>query len=189
MVRKGSPVRVRQRAFTPNAGISAPADDQNAATSSNILHHMLHHSTLRNTPEEPKSLPPISLAALTIVLALMALAAILHTPPKAHALSAYWPPFTYGNASAYGPGLYGRRTACGQTLYRNTVGAAHRTLPCGTRITVCHNRRCAIVRVIDRGPFVHGRVLDLTEPTTRYYWNASAIQWGVRRVAYRKTDA
>ena len=56
-------------------------------------------------------------------------------------------------ATWYGPGLYGNRTACGQTLGYETVGVAHRTLPCGTKVGILYQGRSITVRVIDRGPF------------------------------------
>jgi hypothetical protein len=65
-------------------------------------------------------------------------------------------------ATWYGPGFYGKRTACGQRLDRNTLGVAHRTLPCGTRVTFYNNGRFATVAVIDRGPFRRGVAWDLT---------------------------
>jgi rare lipoprotein A len=65
-------------------------------------------------------------------------------------------------ASWYGPGFYGNRTACGQTLGTGTLGVAHRTLPCGTRLRVRLGSRSVAVRVIDRGPFHYGREFDLT---------------------------
>lgn len=68
-------------------------------------------------------------------------------------------------ASYYGPGFYGRRTACGQTLTTSTQGTAHRTLPCGTKLRLRHRGRTVTVRVIDRGPYVAGRELDLTYAT------------------------
>jgi rare lipoprotein A (peptidoglycan hydrolase) len=55
-------------------------------------------------------------------------------------------------ASWYGPGLYGNRTACGQTLGYDTVGVAHRTLPCGTKVGILYRGRSITVPVIDRGP-------------------------------------
>lgn len=67
------------------------------------------------------------------------------------------------NVSWYGPGLFGNRMGCGGTLTTHTYGVAHKTLPCGTTIRICM-RRCAYARVIDRGPFVYGRDLDLTGP-------------------------
>jgi peptidoglycan hydrolase-like protein with peptidoglycan-binding domain len=65
-------------------------------------------------------------------------------------------------ATWYGPGFYGRRTACGLRLGRGTVGVAHRTLPCGTRVTFYNNGRFVTVAVIDRGPFRRGVSWDLT---------------------------
>lgn len=64
--------------------------------------------------------------------------------------------------SWYGHGLYGRRTACGQELTKSLRGVAHRTLPCGTKITFRHNGRTVTVPVVDRGPYVGDRQFDLT---------------------------
>jgi rare lipoprotein A len=68
------------------------------------------------------------------------------------------------NVSWYGPGLYGNGTACGQKLTVGMVGVAHRTLPCGTLIEFRNprNGRTVTAAVIDRGPFVSGRVWDLS---------------------------
>ena len=68
-------------------------------------------------------------------------------------------------ASWYGPGFYGNRTACGQTLGTGTLGVAHKTMPCGTRVTLRYNGREVTVPVIDRGPYAHGREYDLTGAT------------------------
>lgn len=65
-------------------------------------------------------------------------------------------------ASWYGPGFYGNETACGETLTKQTVGVAHRTLPCGTKVTFFANGNWATAQVIDRGPFVNGVAWDLT---------------------------
>jgi len=65
-----------------------------------------------------------------------------------------------GHASWYS--LYGNRTACGQTLTYNTIGVAHKTLPCGTKVRFRYRGRMAVAKVIDRGPFVGGREWDLT---------------------------
>jgi rare lipoprotein A (peptidoglycan hydrolase) len=70
-------------------------------------------------------------------------------------------------ASWYGPGLYGGSLSCGGTLDAGDIGVAHKTLPCGTRLTLRHRGRIARVRVIDRGPYVAGREYDLTEATAR----------------------
>jgi hypothetical protein len=66
-------------------------------------------------------------------------------------------------ASYYGPGLYGGGLACGGRLSPNTIGVAHKTLPCGTKVSfTLGNGRTVTTRVIDRGPFIAGRDWDLT---------------------------
>ena len=64
--------------------------------------------------------------------------------------------------SWYGPGLLGHGTACGQTLTKTLVGVAHRTLPCGTLVTFRANGHTVTAPVVDRGPYVSGRIFDLT---------------------------
>lgn len=68
------------------------------------------------------------------------------------------------NVSWYGPGFYGKRTACGYAMSQTLVGVAHRSLPCGTMITFRNpaNGRVVTAPVVDRGPYVSGRVWDLT---------------------------
>ena len=68
-------------------------------------------------------------------------------------------------ASWYGPGFYGNRTACGQTYTPEIVGVAHRTLPCGTLVVLEYRGRTLTVPVIDRGPYIAGRALDLSSAT------------------------
>lgn len=67
-----------------------------------------------------------------------------------------------GNASWYGPGLYGNALGCGGTLSAGTVGVAHKSLPCGTKVTFRYGGRSVAARVVDRGPYVGGREWDLT---------------------------
>jgi Lytic transglycolase/Putative peptidoglycan binding domain len=57
------------------------------------------------------------------------------------------------------------QTACGVTLHRNTIGVAHRNLPCGTRVTLAYHHRFVRARVIDRGPYTAGVRWDLTKRT------------------------
>jgi rare lipoprotein A len=71
------------------------------------------------------------------------------------------------SASWYGPGLYGNHLGCGGTLTSAKLGVAHRSLPCGSKVTLRHGDRTVRVRVIDRGPYVGGREFDLTEATAR----------------------
>lgn len=69
-----------------------------------------------------------------------------------------------GIASWYGPGFHGRRTANGEVYDQYELTAAHQTLPLGTRamVTSLANGRSVEVRINDRGPFVGGRIVDLS---------------------------
>jgi rare lipoprotein A len=71
-----------------------------------------------------------------------------------------------GMASYYG-NESGSRTASGQRFNQNALTCAHRSLPFGTKLRVTHGGRSVVVTVNDRGPFVHGRVLDLSTAAAR----------------------
>jgi rare lipoprotein A len=66
----------------------------------------------------------------------------------------------YGNES-------GSKTASGQRFNQNAMTAAHRTLPFGTKLRVTHGDRSVVVTINDRGPFIRGRVLDLSTGAAR----------------------
>ena len=66
----------------------------------------------------------------------------------------------YGNES-------GSQTASGQRFNQNAMTCAHRSLPFGTKLRVSHGGRSVVVTVNDRGPFVRGRVLDLSTGAAR----------------------
>jgi rare lipoprotein A len=69
-----------------------------------------------------------------------------------------------GLASWYGHPYHGRRTSSGEVYDMHELTAAHRTLPLGTRLVVTHlhTGQAVEVRVNDRGPWVEGRILDLS---------------------------
>lgn len=69
-----------------------------------------------------------------------------------------------GIASWYGPGFHGKSTANGEVFDENALTAAHRTLPMPSivRVTNLDNGRSIVVRVNDRGPFAHGRIIDMS---------------------------
>jgi len=71
-----------------------------------------------------------------------------------------------GKASYYG-NESGSRTASGQRFNQNAMTAAHRSLPFGTKLRVTHRGQSVIVTVNDRGPFIRGRVLDLSRGAAR----------------------
>ena len=71
-----------------------------------------------------------------------------------------------GKASFYG-GESGSRTASGQRFNQNAMTAAHRSLPFGTKLRVTHRGQSVVVTINDRGPFIKGRVLDLSTGAAR----------------------
>jgi rare lipoprotein A len=83
-----------------------------------------------------------------------------------------------GMASFYG-NESGSKTASGQRFNQNALTCAHRSLPFGTKLRVTHGDRSVVVTVNDRGPFVRGRVLDLSTAAARAVGLTSA---GVGRV-------
>lgn len=70
----------------------------------------------------------------------------------------------YGEASYYGKEFHGRKTASGEVYDMYKMTCAHKKLPFGTKIKVTNleNKKTVIVRVTDRGPFVSGRIIDLS---------------------------
>ena len=74
-----------------------------------------------------------------------------------------------GEASYYGAELAGNRTASGERFNPRALTCAHRSLPLGTmlRVTNLANGRSVMVRVNDRGPFVHSRILDMSLAAAR----------------------
>ncbi|MDX1607174.1 MAG: septal ring lytic transglycosylase RlpA family protein, partial [Candidatus Competibacterales bacterium] len=74
-----------------------------------------------------------------------------------------------GKASFYHDMFHGRTTACGQTFDQDRMTAAHKELPCGTRVKVTRRDtgQSVVVTVNDRGPFVRGRIIDLSKAAAR----------------------
>lgn len=69
-----------------------------------------------------------------------------------------------GLASWYGADFHGKPTSCGEPYNMNAMTAAHKTLPLGTyvKVTNLENGKAAVLRINDRGPFVSGRIIDLS---------------------------
>lgn len=89
-----------------------------------------------------------------------------------------------GSASYYHESLYGRLTASGEVFTRGEFTAAHKTLPFGTMVEVIDQKtgRYVIVRINDRGPFVKGRVLDLSVDAAQ---QLGIIQRGVAQISFK----
>ncbi len=105
---------------------------------------------------------------LTIFLLLLLLPACGRRTPAVRSVGVSTSPgsgfFEGGIASWYGPGFHGRTTANGEQYDMYAMTAAHKKLPFGTWVRVVNldNGQATIVRVNDRGPFIEGRVIDLS---------------------------
>lgn len=88
-----------------------------------------------------------------------------------------------GNASYYAAMFHGRKTASGEIFDNTKMTCAHRSLPFGTILKVINlsNNKEVIVKVNDRGPYVKGRVLDLSHAAAKKIGITSS---GVARVSY-----
>ncbi|MBK1647724.1 septal ring lytic transglycosylase RlpA family protein [Rhabdochromatium marinum] len=86
-----------------------------------------------------------------------------------------------GIASYYHDSLQGNKTASGQIYDKNRISAAHKTLPLGTKVKVTDTKtgRSIVVRINDRGPFVKGRIIDLSR---RAASQLDMIHRGIARV-------
>jgi rare lipoprotein A len=74
-----------------------------------------------------------------------------------------------GIASFYHDKFHGRKTASGQIYNRNIPSAAHKTLPLGTKVKVTDTKtgKSIVVKVNDRGPYIGGRIIDLSRSAAR----------------------
>lgn len=113
----------------------------------------------------PEPLRPDLLLTLVVAVALLSACATF-SPPPGPVDMAYT---ETGYASWYGPGFHGRQAANGEVYDQHALTAAHRTLPFGTLVEV--SRRDTgdrvLVRITDRGPFVRGRIIDLSHEAAR----------------------
>jgi len=108
---------------------------------------------------------PLVAAGAALVLLAGCARTVVTTPPVPPVLGAE----EVGTASWYGVPHHGRRTASGEVFDMHRLTAAHRTLPFGTRVLVINRdtSQSAEVRVNDRGPFVDGRILDVSYAAAR----------------------
>ena len=92
-----------------------------------------------------------------------------------------------GKASFYAKRATGARTASGERLHHDSMTCAHRTLPFGTHLRVTHvdNGRSVVVNVNDRGPYVRGRIVDLSWGAAR---ELGMIAQGIATVVVEAVD-
>lgn len=139
----------------PASGIEAREQRQNVLTAAKMV---ARAKTLARAVRQLPAAPTLPTPAPTPV------AARIPTAPVAVAGVATGPGTTV-IASWYGPGFYGNLTACGQIYTPQILGVAHKTLPCGTLLRLEFRGIVVTAAVIDRGPYIAGRTLDLSNAT------------------------
>ena len=94
------------------------------------------------------------------------------------------PYYEVGIASWYGPGFHGNLTANGEVYDMYGISAAHKTLPFGTIVKVIEieTGRSVVVRINDRGPFIEGRIIDLSKGAAE---RLGIVQKGITEVGLR----
>ena len=122
-------------------------------------------------------------AALSLVVAVFVL--LLGHPPapgKPATITWYARHLTQaGIASWYGPRFHGKKTASGERFDQNGMTAAHRTLRFGTFVIVTRaNGRSVEVRINDRGPFIRGRIIDVSR--------AAAVALGMKNAGLARVQ-
>jgi len=129
---------------------------------------------------------------LTTLLAVIALAGCTTPTPKTPSPQA--PPAAptaeligSGKASYYGSQHHNKLTASGERFDQGALTAAHRTLPFGTHVRVINTRngKSVVVRINDRGPFVRGRIIDLSKAA---FQSIASTRSGIIRVRLEKVD-
>lgn len=128
-----------------------------------VPHPVYHSRDNKKTPSRSTTNPPQSSSGQT-----KSPAKIIPPPSRAHPVDPAnvdtQKAYQTGTASYYGEKFHGRKTANGEVFNMYKLTAAHRVLPLGSRIKVTNlkNGRWVEVKVNDRGPFIEGRILDLS---------------------------
>jgi rare lipoprotein A (peptidoglycan hydrolase) len=125
------------------------------------------------------------LAGITLVAAVAALAITRRDTgssrnlPGAIAVPGTKNGYYTAKAAPYGPTAAHRRTACGKPFLKTTEGVAHPVLPCGVRLYIRFQGREVLTQVVDRGPNVPGRDLDITKALANRLdlHGTQTIQW------------
>lgn len=127
-------------------------------------------------PSRPSALPALTLTLLSLGWGAVMSSARAHKAPKAPAFE------QVGTASWYGPRFHGQKTANGEVFNQNKLTAAHRTLPLGTTVEVTNvtNGKSVEVKINDRGPFVNGRVIDVS--------GAAAVRLGMKETGLARVQ-
>lgn len=125
---------------------------------------LAHRSLVYRKPGQP-----LRLGHWFWILGLMLVVGCSHAHHSKKQISSRTYASQIGEASYYSSRLEGRRTASGEIYRQNLFTCAHKSLPWGTRLRVTNleNGKSVVVRVNDRGPFVRGRIVDLSRAAAR----------------------
>jgi rare lipoprotein A len=95
-----------------------------------------------------------------------------------------------GEASWYGPGFQSKKTASGERFDTNEMTAAHKTLPFGTllKVTNLGNNLYTVVKVNDRGPYVRGRIIDLSNAAKTKIGMGGTAQVRIEQITQEEAD-
>ena len=129
------------------------------------------------------------LAGITLIAALIALAITRRDAgsnrnlPGAVAVPGTKNGYYTAKAAPYGPTANRQRTACGKPFLKTTEGVAHPVLPCGVRLYIRFQGREVLTQVVDRGPNVPGRDLDITKALANRLdlHGTQTVQWRFAR--------
>jgi len=137
-------------AFVATLAVGGTATEASAKSGHHHRHHVAarhhhHHATTAAAATDAGPASWLNANASTF----------LHAARSFSGVASY-----YGNES-------GRKTASGERFNQNAMTCAHRSLPFGTKLRVTHGGQSVIVTVNDRGPFIRGRVLDLSTGAAR----------------------
>jgi len=95
-----------------------------------------------------------------------------------------------GEASWYGPGFQSRKTASGERFDTNEMTAAHKTLPFGTllKVTNLENNLYTVVKINDRGPYVRGRIIDLSKAAKNAIGMSGTAQVRIEQITEEEAE-
>ena len=149
---------------TPNENVKTETGNQKSTVVTNL--HTMYENSSKDIKDEDVKARNVALA---------------ETFEKEIEERSQYTHFQTGMASFYGGSWHGKKTANGEIFNENSLTAAHRTLPFGTRVRVTNldNGKSVVVRINNRGPYSNGRIIDLSKAA---FSRIASTSRGVTRV-------
>ena len=154
----------QERRDTPNENVKTETGNQKSTVVTNL--HIMYENSSKDIKDEDVKARNVALA---------------ETFEKEIEERSQYTHFQTGMASFYGGSWHGKKTANGEIFNENSLTAAHRTLPFGTRVRVTNldNGKSVVVRINNRGPYSNGRIIDLSKAA---FSRITSTSRGVTRV-------